>query len=310
MKFLITGGAGFIGSNLADFLLSQGHFVRVLDNFTTGKKDNLNQAQNQGKDQFELLSGDVRDLVIVDRACVGIDVVLHQASLKSVPESLKIPNAYNEVNIQGTVNVLEAAKKNGVKRFVFASSSAVYGDNDQFPLKETALPVPLSPYAVTKLCKEYYCKIFSESFELSTVALRYFNVFGPRQAKDDEYSVVIPKFIDCLKNDRPTPIFGDGGQSRDFIYIDDVVMANYLAATVPDIKHEVINVASGKDHTILELTKTLNHILNKNIAPQFLPLRMGDIYRSAADISKAKRILGFHPAVSLEEGLRRTVKYT
>ncbi len=308
MRFLITGGAGFIGSNLADFLLSKGYFVRVLDNFLTGKEKNLELALNQNKNKFELLKGDIRDRVIVEQACEDIDVVLHHAGLRSVPESFIITHEYNDVNIQGTVTILESARKMKVKRLVFASSSSVYGDNTQFPLSETHMPAPLSPYALNKLCVEYYCKIFSENSELSTVALRYFNVFGPKQAKDDEYSVVIPKFIQCIRDEKPTPIFGDGGQSRDFIYIDDVLSANFLAATVPGIKHEVINIASGKSHTILDLNKTLNKIFKKTIAPAFLPLRNGDIYKSEADISKAKKILGYHPSVSFEDGLAHTLK--
>jgi nucleoside-diphosphate-sugar epimerase len=341
MKYLVTGGAGFIGSHIVERLLKEGHFVRVLDNFSSGKKENLSFTANSElrTPNFELIQGDIRDKTTCNRACDGIDYVLHQAALRSVPKSMKDPQSYNDVNINGTLYMLQAAAKNKVKRFVFASSSSVYGDTAQFPEREDAYPLLISPYALSKLAGEYYCRIFSEHFNLETVCLRYFNVFGPRQALDDEYAVVIPKFIHCILHGQQPPIFGTGKQSRDFTYIDNVVEANILAATkglgpqdktgtdpvkaikgmtrdlspqhgtVPDVKvlHEVFNVANGKDNTVLGLVDSLNKIIGKDIKPAFLPIRAGDVFRTLADISKIKKILGFEPKIGFEEGLRRTV---
>lgn len=308
-KYLITGGAGFIGSNIAEKLIKDGQYVRVLDNFSSGKEENLAFTKGLGKDKFELIKGDIRDKTICDEACQGIDYILHQAALRSVPKSMKDPESYNDVNINGTLFMLQAASKNKVKRFVLASSSSVYGDVDTFPEKEDFLPKLISPYALSKLTGEYYCKIFSEFFNVSSVCLRYFNVFGPRQALDDEYAVVIPKFIHCIMNDEQPPIFGTGKQSRDFTYIDNVVQANILAATTPGIKHEVFNVANGRDNTVLELVAQLNKIIGKTIQPKFLPIRPGDVFRTLADITKIKKILNFKLTVSFEEGLKRTVEY-
>jgi nucleoside-diphosphate-sugar epimerase len=219
------------------------------------------------------------------------------------------PHEFNAVNIDGTLNMLEAARDNKVKRFVFASSSSVYGDTDKFPEKEDAYPLLISPYALSKLAGEYYCRIFSEHFGVETICLRYFNVFGPRQALDDEYAVVIPKFIHCILHDKQPPIFGTGKQSRDFTYIDNVVQANILAATTPGIKHEVFNVANGKDNTVLRLVDILNKIIGKNLRPVFLPPRPGDVFRTYADISKIKKMLKFEPKINFEEGLKRTIEY-
>ncbi len=304
-KFLITGGAGFIGSNIAESLLKSGHTVRILDNFFSGKEENLSAI----KGQIELIRGDIRDASAAEKACEGMDAVLHQAGLRSVPESMKNPAAYNDVNINGILTMLQAARKKSVRRFVFASSSSVYGDSKEFPQTETQYPLAMSPYALTKLAGEYYCRVFSTNFGLETVCLRYFNVFGPKQALDDEYAVVIPKFIDCIIKNEPPPIFGDGGQSRDFTYIENIISANLLAATVPGVKHEVVNIALGENNTVLALAQTINKILGKNIQPKFLPLRAGDIYKSHADISKIQNVLGYQPLVRFEEGLRRTIEY-
>jgi len=314
MRFLVTGGAGFIGSHIVERLLKEGNFVRVLDNFSSGKEENLSFALKKGAiPDFELIKGDIRDKDTCNRACRGIDYVLHQAALRSVPKSMNAPHDYNAVNIDGTLNMLEAARENKIKRFVFASSSSVYGDIDKFPEKEDFLPEPISPYALSKLTGEYYCRIFSRHFGLETACLRYFNVFGPRQALDDEYAVVIPKFIHCILHDEQPPVFGTGKQSRDFTYIDNVVEANILAATKGlyrgTLLHEVFNVANGKDNSVLELVNLLNKIIGKNIKPVFLPVRSGDVFRTNADISKIKRILGYSPKVNFEEGLRKTVEY-
>jgi len=319
MRYLVTGGAGFIGSHIVERLLSEGHFVRVLDNFSTGKEENLAFTNDLRAMSYELIKGDIRDKTTCVKSCAGIDYILHQAALRSVPKSMKEPHSYNEVNINGTLNLLEAATEAKVKRFVLASSSSVYGDVSTFPEREDFYPQLISPYALSKLAGEYYCRIFSEHYALETVCLRYFNVFGPRQALDDEYAVVIPKFIHCILNGQQPPIFGTGKQSRDFTYIDNVVEANLLSATGslghwvtgdPKLsKHEVFNVANGQDHTVLELVDLLNKIIGKTIKPVFLPLRPGDVFRTLADISRIKEKLGFTGKVGFEEGLRRTVEY-
>jgi nucleoside-diphosphate-sugar epimerase len=308
-KYLITGGAGFIGSSIVRHLIKQGAFVRVLDNFYSGKEKNLDFTKGLGKDKFELIRGDITNPTHCDKACHGMDYVLHQAALRSVPKSLDDPLSYNRVNIDGTLHILQAAFKYKIKRFVFASSSSIYGDTDNFPEKEDHLPLLISPYALSKLAGEYYCRIFSEFFGVETICLRYFNVFGPRQALDDEYAVVVPKFIHCILNDEAPPIFGTGKQSRDFTYVENVVSANILSATTPGIKHEIFNVANGKDNTVLELVSALNRIMAKNIQPKFLPVRAGDVFKTSADISKIRQKLKYQPLVNFEEGLKLTVEY-
>lgn len=320
MKFLVTGGAGFIGSHIVERLLKEGHSVAVLDNFSSGKEENLSFAKDYSLSdmRYTLIKGDIRDKSACLRASEGVDAVFHQAALRSVPKSMQEPHEYNEVNIDGILNMLEASRANKVKRFVFASSSSVYGDTSKFPQEESDYPLLISPYALSKLAGEYYCRIFSEHFGIETACLRYFNVFGPRQALDDEYAVVIPKFIHCILNDQPPPIFGNGKQSRDFTYIDNVVEANILAATKglsprtpssPKAAHQVLNVANGKDNTVLQLVEYLNKIIGKNIQPKLLPVRAGDVFRTLADVSKIKAKLGYSPKVGFEEGLRKTVEY-
>src|SRR3989338_975508 len=308
-NFLIAGGAGFIGSNLAEHLINHGHYVRVLDNFYSGKEENLEFAKGLGKNKFELIRGDIRDKAACDKACQGIDYISLQAALRSVPKSMEDPLSYNDVNINGILFMLQAASKNKVKRFVFASSSSIYGDTDVFPEKEEHLPRLISPYALSKLAGVYFFRIFFQFFYLEKVCLRYFNVFGPKQALDDEYAVVVPKFIHCILNDQAPPIFGTGKQSRDFTYISNVVSANILAATAPGIKHEVFNVANGKDNTVLDLVGTLNKIIGKSIKPKFLPVRPGDVFRTSADITRIKQKINYKPSVSFEEGLKRAVEY-
>ncbi len=304
-RFLVTGGAGFIGSHIVERLVDKGNFVRVLDNFSSGKEENLSGV----REKIELIREDIREKHVCLKATSGIDYVLHQAALRSVPKSMFNPQEYNEVNITGTVNLLQAALENKVKGFVLASSSSVYGEVKVFPEKEGFTPGPISPYALSKLAGEYYCRLFSYHYALPTVSLRYFNVFGPRQALDDEYAVVIPKFIHCLLRDEPPPIFGTGKQSRDFTYIDNVVEANILATQNKNFKGEVFNVASGKDYTVLNLVETLNKIMHKNIKPTFLAPRPGDVFRTLADLSQAKRKLGFRPKVDFLKGLKLTVEY-
>ncbi|MDP3791005.1 MAG: SDR family oxidoreductase [Candidatus Omnitrophota bacterium] len=328
MRFLVTGGAGFIGSHIVERLLKEGHYVRVLDNFSSGKRDNLSfviamspeGATKQSQNNFELIEGDIRDYNACSQATKDIDYVLHQAALRSVPRSMTMPHEYNAVNIDGFVNILEAALKNKVKRVVYASSSSVYGDATSFPQKETDPCNPISPYALTKLVDEHYASIFSINFGLETVGLRYFNVFGPRQSADDEYAIVIPKFANCILDDKNPPIHGTGKQSRDFTYVDNVVEANILAATrhcdeprrgdeaISKTFCEVFNVACGSDNTILNLVDTLNVIMNKSIKPVLGPIRQGDVFRTCADNSKIKSVLGFVPKINFKEGLERTAR--
>jgi nucleoside-diphosphate-sugar epimerase len=308
-KYLVTGGAGFIGSHIVGRLLKEGHFVRVLDNFSSGKEENLIFVKELRIANYELIKADIRDKDTCLKATEGIDFISHQAALRSVPKSLDNPEDYNEVNIGGTLNMLEAALKNKVKAFVFASSSSVYGEAERFPQKETDLPNLISPYALTKLSGEYYCSIFYKIYGLNTISLRYFNVFGPRQALDDEYAVVIPKFINCMLKESNPPVHGNGRQTRDFTYIDNVVEANLLALQAKGIGGEVFNIACGKENSVLDITVAINKILNKNIKPVFEPSRKGDVARTLADISKAKRLLKFNPKVDFEEGLRRTIEW-
>ena len=304
-KFLVTGGAGFIGSHIVHELVSKKHFVRVLDNFSSGRKENLGDLAGK----IEIMRGDIRDKSTCLKAAKGIDYILHQAALRSVPKSMVDPASYNEVNIGGTLNMLEAASSCNAKSLVFASSSSIYGEVNVFPEKEDALSQLISPYALSKLAGEYYCKIFSHHYRLPTACLRYFNVFGPRQALDDEYAVVIPKFIYCIMHDRQPPIFGTGKQSRDFTFVKNVVSANLLASGNKLLKGTVFNVASGKDYTVLELVEILNSVMGKNIKPKLLAPRPGDVFKTLADLTKSKKILGYKPAVDFVEGLRQTVRY-
>ncbi len=309
-RYLVTGGAGFIGSHITERLLKQGHFVRVMDNFSSGKRGNLNFTPGLAYPQnFELVEGDIRDFPTCQKACQAIDFVLHQAALRSVPKSLADPYAYNAVNIDGTLNMLKASHQAGVKRFVFASSSSIYGETQKFPEKETDLPKLISPYALSKLSGEYYCRIYAEIYGLQTLSLRYFNVFGPRQALDDEYAVVVPKFISCMLRDEPPPIFGTGKQSRDFTYIDNVVEGNLLAAAAAEIKCAVFNVAGGRNQTVLDIVAALNKIMQKRISPAFLKERPGDVFKTLASILQAQKFLGYRPKVDFYEGLKRTVEY-
>lgn len=312
MKFLVTGGAGFIGSNIVEELLNRGCTVRVLDNFSTGKRENLKQFNKD----IELIEGDIRSYHIVQQAVKGIDVILHQAALPSVPRSIKDPITSNEVNVVGTLNILEAAKENGVKRVVYASSSSVYGDNPELPKHEGMMPNPLSPYAVSKLAGEKYCQVFSKLYGIETVILRYFNVFGPRQDPSSEYSAVIPKFIRLMTNDQAPTIFGDGTQSRDFTYVANVVEANILAATKEDCPKDpygktglVMNCACYGQITLNSLVHELNILLDKDIKPIYTQPRPGDIKHSFADIGLIRQKIGFTPKISFSNGLYITFNF-
>ncbi len=303
--YLITGGGGFIGSNLVKALLAKGEQVRVLDNFSTGKKENIQQVLNQ----IDLIEGDIRDPEIVRRAVKGSDYILHQAALPSVPRSIADPVSSTTVNIDGTVNLLVSAKEFGVKKFVMASSSSVYGDSPTLPKREDMTPNPLSPYALTKLAGEYYCQVFSRLYTIETVCLRYFNVFGHGQDPTSQYAAVIPKFITAVLQGHPPTVFGDGEQSRDFTYIDNVIQANLLAShsTVGD--GAVFNIACGQRITLNNLLKELAAISSKKITPNYQSPRPGDVKHSLADISRAQKYLGFKPQVVLQEGLRKTVNW-
>ena len=307
-KYLVTGGAGFIGSHIVEELLKKGEEVVVLDNFYSGKEGHLFFVSDYQPSaiSYQLIRGDIRDKETCLKACNGVDYILHQAALRSVPKSMTIPHDYNAVNIDGTLNILEAARDCKVKRVVIASSSSVYGDTDKFPQREDAYPLLISPYALSKLTTEFYCRIFSENFGVETVSLRYFNVFGPRQALDDEYAVVIPKFITCILNDEQPPIFGNGKQSRDFTFVKNVVQANLLSAITPGVSGEVFNVACGSDTSVLGLVEVINKFVDKTIEPKLLPIRKGDVFKTLADVTNITEKLNFKPEFTFEQGMKVT----
>jgi nucleoside-diphosphate-sugar epimerase len=303
--YLVTGGAGFIGSNIVDELLRRGQRVRVLDNFSTGREENVAEFESR----VELIRGDVRDEDAVDRAVQGADYVLHQAALASVPRSIADPTANNQVNTQGTLNVLIAAKHHGVRRVVYASSSSVYGDSQELPKVETMTPNPKSPYAVAKLAAEYYCRVYGELHGLATVSLRYFNVFGPRQDPGSQYSAVIPLFVKALLEGRAPHIHGDGEQSRDFTFISNVVNANLLACEANVTGARVYNIACGGRYTLNQLFAALRDRIGSRVEPVYGPARPGDVKHSMADIGRIQKDLGYHVGVSFEEGIDRTVQW-
>ena len=303
--YLVTGGAGFIGSHIVERLLKDGKQVRVIDNFVTGKRENLNGHIAK----LELVEGDILNLELVRKAVEGIEVIFHQAALRSVPLSVDNPLATNEVNTQGTLNILLAARDSGVKRVVYASSSSVYGDSPRLPKTEDQATAPISPYAVSKLAGENYCSVFTKVYGLETISLRYFNVFGPRQDPRSQYAAVIPKFISRALKGKPLEVHGDGLQSRDFTYIDDVVQANLLAAAAEKGVGEAFNVAKGKAYSLLDLIAALSRILGKNLQWVHTPGRQGDVRHTLADISKARRVLGYKVHTEFEQGLYQTYRH-
>ncbi|MFO0912154.1 MAG: SDR family oxidoreductase [Pirellulales bacterium] len=304
-KYLVTGGAGFIGSHIAEALLKRGDSVRVLDNFSTGYRHNL--AALPGN--LELIEGDITDPVAVKQAVKGVEVVFHQAALASVPRSIERPLDTHAACVTGTLIVLDEARRAGVRRVVYAASSSAYGDQPYSSKREKDLPAPLSPYAAAKLAGEYYCQAFWHSYGLETVGIRYFNVFGPRQDPNSAYAAVIPCFISrILSGNRPL-VYGDGGQTRDFTYVANVVHGNLLAADAPGVCGRVLNVANGRSTSLLELLNKIGQLLGSEIQPEFAPGRTGDVRDSLADITEARRLLSYGPVVDFDEGLRRTVEF-
>ena len=307
-KFLVTGSAGFIGSNLVETILKLGYKVRGLDNFSTGKKENVEEFLDNPN--YEFIEGDIRNLDTCVEVCDGVDFVLHQAAWGSVPRSIEMPLLYEEINIKGTLNMMEAARQKGVRKFVYASSSSVYGDEPGLPKKEGREGNVLSPYALTKKVNEYYGKLYTKIYGLDTYGLRYFNVFGRRQNPDGAYAAVIPKFVKLLLNNESPTINGDGMQSRDFTYIENVIEANLKACLAPDIASgEVFNIAYGGRETLIDLYNKLCDLLGKSIKPNYGPNRPGDIKHSKADISKARKYLGYNPSWGLYEGLEEAINW-
>ena len=303
--YLVTGGAGFIGSHIVKELLRRGERVRVLDNFSTGRRENTAPFLAQ----IELLEGDLRDAEICRRAVKEVDYVLHQGAIPSVQRSVDDPFTSNDVNVNGTLNLLIAARDAGVKRLVYASSSSVYGDSPTLPKHEGMIPQPKSPYAVSKLSAEYYCQVFTEVYGLETVSLRYFNVFGSRQDPASQYSAVIPIFITAILQGKPVTVHGDGLQSRDFTHVSNNVRANLLAATAPGAAGRVFNIACGKRYTLLELIDVLADIMDTRVEIVHTASRPGDVKHSLADISQARGALGYKEGLDFKGGLQRTVAW-
>jgi nucleoside-diphosphate-sugar epimerase len=306
--FLVTGGAGFIGSNLSHAIVARGDSVRILDNFATGREENI--ADLVEKKQVELIRGDITDGETVARAVKGIDYVLHQAAIPSVPRSIEDPLGGDLVNVHGTVTLLHAAQKAGVKRVVFAASSSAYGEKTPGEAKvETMIPAPLSPYAAAKLASEYYLQAFYHSYGLETVALRYFNIFGPRQDPKSQYAAVIPNFVTAALHGRPATIYGDGQTSRDFCFVENAVEANLLACTAKGAEGQVFNIACGESTSLLQVIDVIAGIVGKRVAPIHEPPRTGDIKHSLADIGKARSILGYTGKIKFAEGIERTIAW-
>ncbi len=301
----VTGGGGFIGSNIVARLVDRGEEVRVVDDFSTGRRANLEDLQ----DSITLLEGSITDMDLLREALGGADYVLHQAAIPSVQRSVEDPVRSDRANVGGTLKVLEAARHSSVKRVVYASSSSVYGDSETLPKHEDMRPMPKSPYAASKLAGEYYCDVYGDLFDLETVCLRYFNVFGPRQDPESDYAAVIPIFVRCALEDRPAPVFGDGEQSRDFTYVDNVVQANLLAATAEEAPGNVFNVGCGDRYKLNTLLDMLSSILDREVEREYKDPRPGDVRHSEADISRARNLLGYRPDVGFKEGLRHTVAW-
>jgi UDP-glucose 4-epimerase len=300
MKVLVTGGGGFIGSNLVRALVERGDDVRVLDNFSTGNRANLADLA----DDVEVAEGELRSYERVHAATRGIEVVFHQGALPSVPRSVQDPLTTSAVNVEGTLNVLLASRDEGVRRVVFASSSSVYGNSDELPRVETQHLDPISPYGVSKLAAERYCVSFARVYPIETVALRYFNVFGPHQDPTSQYAAVVPRFVTAIAEERPVDVYGDGRQQRDFTFVSNIVEANLLAAEAEGVSGRVVNVATGRGTSVNELADTVAAVLGKEVEREFHPQRAGDVRDSWADVDRARELLGWRPRIDLEEGLR------
>jgi UDP-N-acetylglucosamine/UDP-N-acetyl-alpha-D-glucosaminouronate 4-epimerase len=300
VRVLVTGGGGFIGSNLVRALLERGDDVRVIDNFSTGNRANLADLAGE----VEVVEGELRSYERVHAATRGVEVVFHQGALPSVPRSVQDPLTTGAVNVEGTLNVLLAARDEGVRRVVFASSSSVYGNSDELPRVETQNPDPISPYGVSKLAAERYCVSFSRVYPLETVALRYFNVFGPNQDPSSQYAAVVPRFITAIADGRPVPIYGDGNQKRDFTFVSNIVEANLLAADAEEVSGTIVNVATGRATSVHELADTIGSILGRSVERELHPARTGDVRDSYADVTRARELLGWEARVGLEYGLR------
>jgi UDP-glucose 4-epimerase len=305
VKTLVTGGGGFIGSNVVRALLERGDDVRVLDNFSTGSRANLAELESD----VQLVEGDLRSYERVHAAVRGAEVVFHQGALPSVPRSVQDPLTTTAVNVEGTLNVLLAARDEGVRRIVNASSSSVYGNTGELPRVETQAPDPISPYAVAKLAAERFCTSFSRVYGMEIVSLRYFNVFGPRQDPTSQYAAVVPRFIRAIADGEPVTIYGDGEQSRDFTFVDNVVAANLLAADAAKIGGEILNIATGSSVTVNALADAIGDMLGKPVEQTHESAREADVRASWADVSEARRFLGFEPKVDFADGLRRTADY-
>ncbi|MDD5702273.1 MAG: SDR family oxidoreductase [Dehalococcoidales bacterium] len=304
LRAVVTGGAGFIGSHIADGLADRGWQITIIDNLSTGRRENIQHLVGAGR--AELIEGSITDLSLLQKVFEGVDYVFHEAAISSVPRSIDNPAASNEANITGTLNVLLAARDNRVKKVVFASSASVYGDAPALPKQEDMKPDPLSPYALTKLTAEYYCRIFNDIFKLPTASLRYFNVYGPRQAPDSQYAAVIPKFIQSIIEGKSPVIFGDGEQSRDFVFVKDVVAVNILAAETGATG--IFNIGQGEKITLNELTRIMLKFLDrKDIRPTYEKERTGDIKHSLADITRV-RSFGYSPQYDIETGIRETIR--
>lgn len=304
-KYLVTGGAGFIGANIVRQLIDNGEKVKVLDNFNTGKRENINELMNE----IEFMEGDVTNNQTVIEAVKDVDVIFHQGAIPSVPKSIIDPMKTNYANINGTLRLLQAAAQANVKRFIYAASSSAYGFNETLPKQEDMPGRPMSPYAVSKYAGELYCKVFHHLYGLETISLRYFNVFGPHQDPNSRYAAVIPAFIKSILNNESPVIYGDGTQSRDFTYIDNVVAANLLAANAPKLQGEVINIGNGSQIALNELVMYINNILGKNIPVAYTAERQGDVKHSLADISLAEKLIGYRPSTSFHEGLKHTIHW-
>jgi nucleoside-diphosphate-sugar epimerase len=304
-RYLVTGGAGFIGSNIAEGLVERGEEVVVFDNLSTGHEENIEHLRSK----IEFVKGDIRNASEVRKALDGVDHVLHQAALASVPRSIDDPVLVSEVNVGGTLTMLEESRHAGVKSFVYAASSSAYGESERLPKREDMLPAPLSPYAVSKLVGEHYCAVYAKVYGLPTISIRYFNVFGPRQDPASQYAAVIPIFVSHLLRGESPTIFGDGEQSRDFTFVKNVVNANLLAAHCEQAQGQVVNVACGARYTLNDLYRRLQELIGTDVEPRYGDPRPGDVKHSHSDISLAERLLGYSVEVDFSEGLKRTVDW-